>query len=105
MTSVGTSGFRGRFGAAVDAVSDGQAALAGHAMMNAYRRFLAEARAIIPKAQHSEFEAMFPTDVVFEPSNPRNDLLDAAAQSSCPTSVVHASVVVGRLRPGSEAED
>src|SRR3954447_21854100 len=71
---------QGAIRAAIDAVPEGQAALAGHAMMNAYRRFRSEARANIPNEQFSEFDAMFPTEVIFERANPRDDLQDAAAE-------------------------
>ncbi len=71
---------QGAIRAAIDAVPDGQAALAGHAMMNAYRRFRSEARTVIAPENFSEFDAMFPTGVIFERANPRDDLQDAAAE-------------------------
>ena len=53
--------------------------MVGMPMVNAFRRFRAEAKAVIPPDKVAEFDAMFPSDVDIERANPRDDLLDRAA--------------------------
>ena len=71
---------QGAIRASIDAVPEGQAPVAGMAMVNVYRRFRAEAKKVIPSDHAEEFDAMFPDDVAIQRANPRDDLLDSAAR-------------------------